>query len=434
MLSFLKQLNKKIWRHRYGAVLWAFLGAAAVTGIGCVFFAGAFDEVLSRQLDVRLLGAWTYLTTPLLILISVELVRRWGPYADGAGVPQAIFAISHMDADNEKRLLPLVSLRTMAVKAASLLLAVWAGASTGREGPTVHVAACLFVACLMLVRRWTGISFDMRSAVIAGGAAGLAAAFNTPLAGVTFAIEELVEDNFAPIKEYVLTGIIVAALAAKWMTGEYGYFGKFPEPLPVPWHTAAVVGGAAGALGILFSELLMHGRRLLALFRGRNAAWLRPVLLGALLVAVAAATGPHVMGPGNMAAQQILQGGQSPDTAFPFAKLLATLLTYWSGVAGGVFAPCLSIGATLGAQLAGWLHQPVAACALIGMVAFLTGTIQAPMTAFVIIFEMTGDHQMLLPLMLAALTSFMLAKVLGARKLYHVLSENYRGLLASKPA
>ena len=112
--------------------------------------------------------------------------------------------------------------------------------------------------------------------------------------------------------------------------------------------------------------------------------------------------------------------------------MLATLLTYWSGIAGGIFAPCLSIGAALGADIGHLTNNPIAGCAMIGMAAFLSGTIQAPITAFVIIYEMTGQHQMLVPIMLASLMAFMVARLLGAKHLYPMLSLNYQYLLDEK--
>ncbi len=107
----------------------------------------------------------------------------------------------------------------------------------------------------------------------------------------------------------------------------------------------------------------------------------------------------------------------------------ATLLTYWSGIAGGIFAPCLSMGAGLGADIGSWLGSPVATCAMIGMAAFLAGAIQAPMTSFVIIFEMTGHHQMLLPVMLASLIAVFTARIFGAKHLYQTLAASYGEIL-----
>jgi H+/Cl- antiporter ClcA len=109
------------------------------------------------------------------------------------------------------------------------------------------------------------------------------------------------------------------------------------------------------------------------------------------------------------------------------------LLTFWSGIAGGIFAPCLAIGAAIGSDIGTLMHVPIASCALVGMAGFLSGTIQAPITSFVIIFEMTGHHQMLLPVMLASLIGFMVARLLGAEHLYQALCVNYEYLLGGAP-
>ena len=162
-MKLIKRISQQLVKHRYGAMLWTFLAAAALTGAVCVLFMWAFEFVLDHRLDAHRIGAWCWVTTPLLFLAAVELIRRMAPYADGAGIPQTIFAASHFSESLEKRLRPLVSARTMAVKMAALLVGVWAGASTGREGPTVHVAACVSFSVILIVRRFTRLNLDLRS-------------------------------------------------------------------------------------------------------------------------------------------------------------------------------------------------------------------------------------------------------------------------------
>lgn len=426
----LRFIPRRFLEHPYGLTLGVFLTAASATGVACVFFMWAFEWVLGHRLDAQRIGLWCWLTTPALFLVSVELIRRVAPCADGAGIPQTIYAAQHLREPHVAALRPLVSLRTMSVKVVALLVGLWACASTGREGPTVHVAACLFFGVVWLLRRATNLPLDMRSAVVAGGAAGLAAAFNTPLAGVTFAIEELSTDYFASIKDVVLVAIVVAGLMAKSLTGEYTYFGRLANPSSLSLVVVLMIGLLGGAAGALFSSALILGRaqcvRLMSTGRWR---YLLPVLLAWAVLAVNAVSPMSVLGPGNTAAQALVQGHFGDWTfSFPWCKMLATLCTYWSGIAGGIFAPCLSMGAGLGADVGWWMSAPVAGCALIGMAAFLAGAIQAPITAFVIIFEMTGHHQMLLPIMLAALLGFMTAKVLGAKHLYQALASSYAHL------
>ena len=426
MASFPGELYQKLLRHRYGLRIFIFLAASALTGAACVLFMRAFEWVLHRQLNQESIGAWCWLTTPLLFMTAILLIRYLAPKADGAGIPQTIFAAKYLNSESAPRLSSLVSFRTMSVKILALLIAVWAGASTGREGPTVHVAACLFFGIVYALHKLFKLPFDMRSAVVAWGAAGLAAAFNTPLAGVTFAIEELSSDYFASMKDAVLMAIIVAGLAAKSLTGEYLYFGHMGQTETVSFWAMLAVGFSGGALGALFSTALLEGRRYVLRFQGWKL-YVVPVLLAWALLAVAAFSHlKGILGPGNLAAQDYIQGDNTGTAGlFLISKISATLFTYWSGIAGGIFAPCLSMGSAVGALLGPWLHSSVSACAVIGMAAFLSGAIQAPITAFVIIFEMTGRHQMLLPIMLASLVGFMTARFAGAKHLYQALASFY---------
>ncbi|MBI3320537.1 MAG: chloride channel protein [Candidatus Omnitrophica bacterium] len=192
-----------------------------------------------------------------------------------------------------------------------------------------------------------------------------------------------------------------------------------------------LIGTFGGVAGAAFSTALLEGKRKISRWRGPLARYGVPVVLSWGVLAVAAIAGTRVLGPGNQAAHALVDG-QYPNwvAAFPLWKMAATLLTYWSGIAGGIFAPCLSMGSALGSWLGHELGAPVAGCALIGMAAFLSGAIQAPITAFVIIFEMTGHHQfLLLPIMLASLLAFMVARIFGAKHLYQALAEYYQPLL-----
>jgi H+/Cl- antiporter ClcA len=426
----LRALPSLIKDHRYGFVLFAYLSAAIATGVSCVLFMRVFEFVLERRLDFGSIGTWCFLTTPVLFLFSVLLMRRYAPHAEGTGIPQVVFASRHMTDENAPSIMPLLSPVTFLVKIVALLIGLWAGASTGREGPTVHIAAGVFLSVMMLFRRWFGVKFDWRSVVIAGGAAGLAAAFNTPLAGVTFAIEELSSDYFSAIKDYVIMAIIFASLAALALTGQYSYFGILKAPTVIPVAPTVLIGVIGGALGAFFSTALIKGSRYFRDLRSTPARWLRPVLLSLVVIGIAYVAGLDVLGPGNKVAKDLLDGHLRGDVfMFPLAKLAATLATYWSGLAGGIFAPCLAIGASMGSAIGTLLTLSIAPCALVGMAAFLSGSIQAPLTAFVIIFEMTGNHEMLIPVMLASLVSFIVARLLKAGHLYSQLAETYQPLI-----
>jgi H+/Cl- antiporter ClcA len=415
---------------RYGKSLAAYLTAAIVTGFACVWFARGFDWALRHRLDFNSIGSWSWVTTPLIFCATVACIRKFAPYAAGTGIPQTLFAAEHYTNQNEPALAPLFSTRTLFFKTLTLYVAVMAGASTGREGPTVHIAAGVFFGVLWLFRYFLHIEFDGRSALIAGGAAGLAAAFNTPLAGVTFAIEELSEQYFENVKEVALMAIIVAAITAQVLTGDYGYFGRLREPVLLPLGDVLLISIVIGLCGLCFSLLLRHGSEQFRKWFQQRAMYL-PLIMGFALTALAALSGMTMaLGPGNDVAQRLLEG-QTMNSIWSLGptKILATLVTYWSGLSGGIFAPCLSMGAGLGAEIAALFHWPSPTCALIGMAAFLSGTIQAPMTAFVIIFEMTGHHDMLLPLMLGSLIPFIAARFFEIPSLYKRLAQDYEPIL-----
>ncbi len=265
--SSLDKLYKKALHHRYGLSLGIYLTAAVLTGLACVLFMRIFEFVYAHQLHPGI-SHWTWILAPLLFLLAIELIRLIAPCADGAGIPQTIFAAKHLDDSNYKKIHPLVSFRTMFIKIIALLIGLWGGASTGREGPTVHIAACLFFGITWTLHRVFRLPFNMRSAVVAGGAAGLAAAFNTPLAGVTFAIEELSSDYFSNIKDMVLMAIIVAGISAKSLTGEYTYFGQLSTPATASLSITFLIGILCGAGGAFFAFLLVKGRKWMITLKG----------------------------------------------------------------------------------------------------------------------------------------------------------------------
>jgi H+/Cl- antiporter ClcA len=433
-------LLRRASRQRYGPPLLLYFSAAAATGAACVLFMRGFDFAHRHQLGIDKIGAWAFLTTPALFILSFEMIRLEAPLAAGTGIPQTIFAARRLSPSSRRLLDSLLSLRTMTVKIAALYLAVWAGASTGREGPSVHVAACVFLTLVLMARSRLKLPLDFRSAVVAGGSAGLAAAFNTPLAGVTFAIEELSAGYVSSIRDYVIMAIIISTVAADSMRGEYLYFGKLKEPLPVPLQTALAIGVLGGLLGALFCESILRGQAALAHRLASPRLQERWKTVGGLalgLVILSWAVGVHVLGPGNEVSQDLLLGDRVPHGSygllFSFAKTISTLLTYWSGMAGGIFAPCLSIGSALGGAVGSALRSPVGASAMVGMAAFLAGAIQAPITSFVIIFEMTRHHNMLPSIMMGAVAGFMVSRAVGARHLYPALAAGYRKLLEPVP-
>ena len=409
-----------VWRRRF--VFW--LGAIAV-GYIAVGFAQAADW--AQLLFARVVGASPYLAlaiTPIGIAVSALVGKRYFAGAQGSGIPQAIAA---RGVRNRQALERLLSLRIAAGKIALTLLGLAVGASIGREGPTVQIGASILV--------WLSYRTGMgrqQGLILAGGAAGVAAAFNTPLAGVVFAIEEMSRSFERSIGSLVLIAVILAGIAAISVSGTSSYFGQTSAILNgwQDWFVVPVAAIAGGLLGGVFARtVLWSSRRMPFLFGGFTAK--RPVVFAALCglgVAVLGLLSNGVSyGSGYQAAKAALDGNLDHPGVFTAAKLVSSLLSQMSGIPGGLLSPSLSIGAGLGAALSHLMPGvSPGAIAVLAMVGFFTGAVQAPITAFVIVAEMTGDQAMTIPVMATALVSTLISKLITPEPLYHALAEDFR--------
>ncbi|GBU17829.1 H(+)/Cl(-) exchange transporter ClcA [Methylobacterium jeotgali] len=359
--------------------------------------------------------------TPAGFALAALLTRNVFPNAQGSGIPQVIAARVTEDASLRRR---LVSLRIAVGKVVLLGLGLACGASAGREGPTVQVGAAILAAFGRLTPdRVPGL-------LLAGGAAGVAAAFNTPLAGIVFAIEELGRAYDRRSAGLTVAAIVAAGLTALVALGNYTYFGSTRAGLPATveaWAAVVGVALAGGLLGGLFSRIVILFGRGLPGRAGRMIAR-RPVAFAAacgLGVALCGlVSGGLVYGTGYEEARAILHGEAAARFDFAPLKLIATVLTSVSGIPGGLFAPSLAVGAGLGGWVAGLAPGvPLGALVLVGMVAYLAGVLQAPLTSFVIVVEMTQDHALVIPLMVAAFLADAASRILCRDGLYHALAE-----------
>ncbi|WP_245447061.1 chloride channel protein [Methylobacterium sp. 17Sr1-1] len=386
------------------AVLMAYLADAAQAG---------FRAVLGISPLIALV------LTPVGFGVAALLARTVFPNSQGSGIPQVIAARDIEDAALRH---PLVSLRTAAGKIVVMTLGLLCGASTGREGPTVQVGAALMAAAGRLAPE------RQRGLLLAGGAAGVAAAFNTPLAGIVFGIEELSRAYEAKTSSLILGAIIAAGLTSLALVGNYTYFGTTADTLPLrAWAVVPLCGILGGLAGGLFSRIVIAVSRGLPGAAGRFVSG-RPVLFAGLcglgVALCGLATDGHVYGTGYEQAKALLHGTADTHAWFGPLKFVATTLSSISGIPGGLFAPSLAVGAGLGAEIAGlFADVPVGAVVLVGMVAYLTGVLQAPITSFVIVAEMTENHALVIPLMVAALLADAASKLVCPEGLYHALAE-----------
>lgn len=303
------------------------------------------------------------------------------------------------------------------------------GASVGREGPSVQIGASILYAA----RRWAKFPrADLhRGLILAGGAAGVAAAFNTPLAGIVFAIEELSRSFEERTSGTILTAVVLAGVAAVALVGDYTYFGTTTATLDTWRHWAVVplCGIAGGLAGGLFARAMIALQRDLP----RPIAAVRansPVAFafacGLLVAVIGWLSAGETFGTGYAQARELVLQPGEPAAGFAALKAAATLVSYLSGVPGGIFAPSLAVGAALGGELAPWLPAaPGGAVVVITMAAYFAGVVQAPLTALVIVTEMTGDRALTLPLMAAVFLGRAASALVCREALYRALAQAF---------
>jgi H+/Cl- antiporter ClcA len=402
----------RLWTVRAIVVL-----LAAAAGLTVVGFTWLAEAAYGRFAALRALAWWSPLVwTPPCTAFVVWCTRRFAPGAAGSGIPQVMATLDTNVGDAERGL--FVSLRLSVAKILLTAGGLLGGLSLGREGPSVQIAAGVMLQARRLIP--AGSAVGIHGLLVAGGAAGIAAAFNTPLGGVMFAIEELARAPEQRSSGLIIAGIVLAGLVAVSAHGNGAYFGVIHAPavglwLLWPGLLVAVLSGLAGGL---FSRLMIAS--LSGSSPDRVSRWRarRPVLfaaacgLGVALIGVA--TGGAAFGSGYATTRTMVEGSAAMPFSYAPFKFLATWLTTWSGVPAGIFAPSLAIGAAFGNDVALLLYgMQVPALIALGMVGFLAAATQAPLTAFIIVMEMVDGHAMVLSLMACALIAFAVARLIS---------------------
>ncbi|HET6306554.1 MAG TPA: chloride channel protein [Rhodopila sp.] len=415
-------VSPRLWWRR--VVFW---GGAVLVATIAILFAKAADMASLLFLHMAAGRAWVpFVVAPAGLAVSFLLTRHVFPGAQGSGIPQTIASLHMHDQAVVDRVL---SLRIAVGKVLLTLLGLASGASIGREGPTVQVGASIMHALGKLLRL-PRVELN-RALVLAGGAAGVAAAFNTPLAGVVFAIEELSHSFEARTSGTVFTAVVVAGATSLGLVGNYTYFGQTSAVLSnhVAWLAVilcSVVGGLAGGV---FSQALITAAKGLPGWAGRmimrHPVWFA-ALCGLLLAVIGFLSGGQTYGTGYAQAKAMVEGHSTLSPLYGVLKLAATVVSYVSGIPGGIFAPSLSIGAALGSVLAPLVPgAPVGAMILLGMTGYFCGVVQAPITSAVIVMEMTDNQSLMIPLMATAFLSFAVSRLVCRRPLYGALAQRF---------
>ena len=405
--------------------------ASLATGLVAVAYTRLFgmaEGLLQSALHRHLW--YIFLLAPVLYLLSWACVQWLAPAARGSGIPQVMAAIDLSTPRHEQKIDRLLSLRIAAVKILSSLGMVVGGGAIGREGPTIQIAGSIFRA----VNRWIPASWprlSRQSYLLTGAAAGLAAAFNTPLGGLVFAMEELARVHVRFFRTALFTAIIIAGLTAQGLLGPYLYLG-YPDVHGLSFRiliAVLLVGALAGLGG---SGLCVAILRVMAWKRRmpRVVQVVYILLAGLLIAALAYYVNVGVLGSGKAQINQLLFTADKQCGAdMVLLRMVGPLLCFNTGAAGGVFAPSLAGGAALGgwvASLFGFLGSKANILILAGMVGFLTGVTRTPFTSAILVLEMTDRHSVIFHLLLAATVANMVASLIDKHSLYEHLKEEYK--------
>ncbi len=414
-----------VWRQRL--VFWG--GAIAIGCVSVAFTEASNGAQAAFKHGIARFWLLPMIVTPLGFAISAALTAKYFHGAEGSGIPQAIAARNLAQRPDRYRLL---APKLILGKIGATLIGLLCGASVGREGPTVQVGAII----MLQVARF-GRLRNERGLILAGSAAGIAAAFNAPLAGIVFAIEEMSRSFEQRTNGLVLYAVIFAGLTSLGLVGNYTYFG-ITHATAGTWQdwlmviACGVIGGLAGGLfARLMLEITAAARRWINSTPRRNIQF--ALACGVIVAITGILSHGATFGTGYAQARAAIEG-QPVSWTFGPAKFIASLATAVSGIPGGIFAPSLAVGAGLGRTLGAICGVGgFSLVAVLGMAGYFAGVVQAPLTAFVIILEMTGNDDNVIPLMIASMLGFGASKLIAPTPLYHALSKSFLPKPAAPP-
>jgi H+/Cl- antiporter ClcA len=404
--------------------------ASLLTGLVAVAYTRMFAYSEGILQNILHWHSWfIFIMTPVCFFLAWLTIQVFAINARGSGIPQVMAAIELTSPRHESKIDKLLSLRIILTKIGSSLLMVLGGGAIGREGPTIQIAGSIF----RMVNKWTPNSWpklSKQSFILTGAAAGLAAAFNTPLGGVVFAMEELANIHIRFFRTALFSAVIIAGLTAQGLLGPYLYLG-YPDVGHLHFRiffavaTTAILAGVGGAL---------TGKGILNLMRWKKSfdkkKTIAFILVAGLLIATLAFfVNGEILGSGKALMNTALF---TNDKYYPwhtmFMRMLGSIICFNTGAAGGVFAPALAAGASIGsyvASVAEMIGSNANILILSGMVGFLTGVTRTPFTSAILVLEMTDRHSVIFHLMIAALLSNIAALMIDKHSLYEQLKKDY---------
>ncbi len=404
---------------------------AFITGGVAVIYAYLFSMAESGTLYVYEQASWLFfIITPLCFLLALWTVTKFAEFARGSGIPQVSAAIELTNPKHNHKVSKLLSLKVLVVKIISSLIMVFGGGVVGREGPTIQISATIYKKINDWLPDWYP-KISKRNMIVTGAAAGLASAFNTPLGGIVFAIEELTKIHFSYFKSALLTGVIIAGLTALHFLGPYLYLG-YPLLNDIPGWIVLVIIPVAVVTGLGGSGM---GKIILFIFKKKEGLkkkyqkYIYVIICGLIIASLAIFIDHRTFGSGKeIMVTTLFTDNKELGWYMPVLRIVGPIVSFSTGAAGGIFAPSLSAGASIGAVTAHLFHLSGPATNLIilcGMAGFLTGVTRSPFTCSILVLEMTNSHNIIFYIMLTALIANLISKIITRHSFYDQLKVKY---------
>jgi len=404
--------------------------ASLLTGLVAVLYAQLFALAERGTAFVLSHHLWLlFIVTPVCFMVAWWLVAKFAPYSRGSGIPQVIASIELATPKYINMVDRLLSLRIIFFKIVSSLVMVFGGGVIGREGPTIQIAGSIFRKVNLLLPKWWP-KISKKNMIMTGAAAGLAAAFNTPLGGIVFAVEELTKTHINYFKTAIFTAVIIAGLTAQGILGPYLYLG-YPDVSNISPDIFIVVIVVAIISGLSGSAM---AKAILALMKWKSKFTMRQQLVyviasAMILVCFAYFLDQSILGSGrSLMTRTLFSGEKYSSWHTAIFRVAGPLLCFPTGGAGGVFAPSLAAGAGIGSAISGTMHlsaQNTNVVILAGMAGFLTGVTRSPFTSAILVLEMTDRHNLIFHLMLAAMVASIVSVVVDRHSFYDRLKLEY---------
>jgi H+/Cl- antiporter ClcA len=427
--SFDRIRNENLKKNALTAI--PFWVASIITGLIAVLYTKLF--LAAENLTAYVIGLHTWLIfilMPSCFLVAWWIVQRFSPYAKGSGIPQVMAAIQISNPKNDVKVNRFLGIRVIVVKVMSSLVMALGGGAIGREGPTIQIAASVFKIVYSVLPKWWP-KIAKRNMIVTGAAAGLAAAFNTPLGGIVFAIEELTKTHFSYFKTAIFSSVIIAGLSAQALLGPYLYLGypKIDGLSPYIFLGVGLVAILTGLLGSGMSKVILVLFAWKAKFKFKREHVLYVFGCSVIMALLAFFINTGILGSGKELMQTALFTPQKYSVWYmPVLRISGPLLSFTTGAAGGIFAPALAAGASIGSLVSGWFQLSETNSNLLilaGMVGFLTGVTRSPFTSVILVLEMTDRHSVIFHLILAGMIASLVSIIIDKHSLYDHLKTQY---------